>query len=352
MGSRAWYTTRERVMRAADVKASAYLSSEIDAAIDASSTAVDNLCNRGDDTRPGFAPWVGSLTVDWPVPNNDNAYRYYLNQNALNSVTSVVSGGTTITADVILRPDYGPPYTMLDVDRGSSSLFTFTTGSGQRSLVITGTWGWLGEDKTSSAWTLGADLTTTTATTARLNAPIGVGSIVLIGTERLTVTDRAWADSGQNGTLTSSLNAQTLAVSDGTAFLAGEELILDAERVLIRDITGNNLLVQRAVSGSTLAAHTNADIYWARSCTVERGALGTTAATHTSGDAVSIYSPPPQIEQLTVAYALDQRQQEASNYARTVGQGEGQRNASGAGLAILENRVVQQYGRQLRMRSI
>jgi hypothetical protein len=350
---RAWYTTRERVMRAADVKASAYLSTEIDAAIGQASQAVDTLCRRGDATRPGFAPWEGSITYDWPIEvNNDNAYRFYLNRNALHSVGTVTSGDTDISAHVFGWPETGPPYTAIDIDQGSNAILTFVTGAGQRSLVIGDQWGVRGEDVTRTGWKLSGAVSSTTANTMTIYAPIGVGSIVLIGTERVIVQERTWTTSGQTGTLAASTTAQTLAVSDGTAFLPGEELILDTERVLIRDIVGNNLIVARAVSGSTLAAHSGATIYWARSCTVERGALGTTAATHADQAVVSIYHAPPLAEQLTIAYALDTRQQETSAYARTVGQGENERPASGADIARLEKRLVALYGRPLRHRAV
>jgi hypothetical protein len=348
---RVWYATRGRVMRAADVNASAYLSDEIDAAIESASEAVDRLTRRGDETRPGFAPWVGTIEFNWPVDNNDEAYKFWLNQNALLSPESATSGGVDISADLIPWPEYGPPYTRLDVYQASGSVLSFLDGSGQRSLSITGEWGMTNAEKQRTAWALAGTIDAG-VTTAVLNAPADVGSLVRIGNERMIVTDKTWADSGQTGSIVASQTAQSLAVSDGTAFRAGEELILDAERVLVREIVGNMLNVRRAVSGSTLAAHTGSPIYWARTCEVERGALGTTAAAHTAGDAIAIHDVPGLIEQLTVAYALDQRQQEMSAYVRTVGQGEGQRNASGAGIRELEERVQSAYGRRLRLRVI
>lgn len=339
-------------MRAADVKASAYLSTEIDSAIESASKSVDSLCRRGDEIRPGFAPWEGTITFDWPIDiNNQDSYKFWLNQHTLLSPDAATSGGVDVTSALLPWPEYGPPYTRLDLDESSGKIYSFLTGSGQRSLAITGVWGWTDAEDTRTAWTL-ADSIDASVTMATLNAPVGVGSIVRIGAERMTVAEKYWATSGQTGSLVSSMTAETLAVSDGTAFLAGEELILDAERVLVRDIAGNNLMVKRAVSGSTLAAHTTATIYWARSCAVQRGELGTTAAAHSEGDAVAIFKPPALIEQLTIAYALDQRQQELSAYARTVGQGEGQRNASGAGIDNLEKRVVAAFGRPLRHRAI
>jgi hypothetical protein len=343
--TRAWYTTRERVMRVSDVKAAAYLASEIDAAIESASQAVDDLCKRGDAIRPGFAPWTGTIEFDWPVLNNDNAYRLWLNNHALLTAESATSAGADVSADLLPWPEYGPPYSALDLNQGSSSIFTFNSGRGQRSISVTGVWGYSDAEKTSTTWTLGGTVGGSD-TTLLLNAPIGVGSIVRVNDERVQVIERFWADSGQTASLASSMAAQTFAVSDGSVFLAGEELALDSERVLVRDVIGNNLTVQRAVSGSVLAAHTTAAIYWARSCQVERAALGTTAAAHTSGAMLRIFTPPALVEQLTIAYVLERRNLETGGYAD-------ERKFSGSTpLDDLEKRVLSAYGRQLRHRAV
>lgn len=344
---RAVYATVERVMRAADIKASAYARDDILDALESSSEAVDRLVNLGDATRPAFAPWTGSIVFDWPTANNGNAYRFWLNQFRLNSLTSLVSGGDTLTDDVLLWPASGAPYSAIEINtEASDALDIGDSGTGQRSLTIAGVWGVLGEDRTRSAWTLGAGVSASAATLA-LNAPIGIGSIVTIGTERMIVEDRTWSDSGQTApALTANVAGQSLIVSDGSDFLTGEEIMIDSERMLIRDIAANTLTVQRAVSGSVLAAHSNgATIYWARSCTVERGALGTTAATQALGAAISIYRAPSIVEQLTIAYALDRRAQESAGYARTIGQGESERQVSARGIADLERRLIERYGR-------
>lgn len=349
---RAPYTTVERVMRASDIKATAYVTNEIFDAILSASDSVDHLVNLGDETRPAFAPWKGSITFDWPTVNNGNAYRFSLNQFRLHSLTSLVSGGDTLTSVALPWPSYGPPYSVVEIDQAGSDSLDYGSGVGQRSLVLSGTWGTLGETSERSTWTIGASVSSS-ASTLTLNAPMGIGSIVSIGSERVIVSARSWASSGQTaGALTAAVNAQSVSVSDGSAFLAGEELIIDSERMLIREIVGNILTVQRAVSGSTLAAHSSgAAIYWARSCDVERGALGTTADSHTSGDALGIYRAPSLVEQLTIAYALDRIAQERSGYARTIGQGDSERSAPGRGIADLERRVLAAYGR-IRHRAI
>lgn len=349
---RAPYATVERVMRAADIKATAYATNEILDAILSASDSVDRLVNLGDATRPGFAPWAGAITFDWPVVNNNNGYRFDLNQFRLHSLTSMVSGGDALTGSALPWPSYGPPYSSVEIDQSGSDSLDYGSGVGQRSLVMSGTWGVLGETSERSAWTLGASASSS-VTTLTLNAPIGIGSIVSLGSERIIVSARSWAASGQTASaLTAAVNAQSITVSDGSAFLAGEEIIVDAERMLVRDVVGNVLVVQRSTSGSALAAHSNGTaIYWARSCEVERGALGTTADSHTSGDAVGIYRAPSLVEQLTIAYALDRRAQESAGYARTIGQGESERQVSARGIAELERRVLAAYGR-IRYRAI
>src|SRR5262245_17608135 len=142
-------------MRAADVKATAYLASEIDEAMQAGAEAIDRLCHRGDAVRPGFAPWTGTITYDWPDLNNEWGFRFYLNQNSLYTLTSLVSGGVTVTADALLGPVTGPPYSRIDIDRGSGSILSTGSGLGQASLAITGVWsGCRVAERTSNTWTL------------------------------------------------------------------------------------------------------------------------------------------------------------------------------------------------------
>lgn len=355
-GMGAVYTTRERVMRAADIRASAYRNEEIDLAIESASRAIDKLCRRGDETRPGFAPWTGTLSFDWPSSahgNTGSSFRLFLSPHSLLTLTSASSGGTSITSNAYGSPvESGAPYPALSVDRNSSSALSPGNGAGQRSASITGVWcGCLADERGRTTWTLGASASSSTGTLT-VNAPFGVGQILRIGDERLIVNDRAWAASGQTGTLAASQSAETLAVSDGSVFFPGEELILDSERVWIRDVVGNNLIVRRAISGSTLAAHTGAAIQWSRTAYCERGALGTAAAAHSSGDRVYFHKVPPLIEQLATAYALQQRAQESASYARTAGSGDSERQVNESGVRSLEQRVAAAYGIQLKHRAV
>lgn len=355
------YATVEKVMRVTDVKATAFNTDDILDALISASGDVDNLVKIGDATRPGFAPWTGTIAFDWPAPvNNANAYRFWLNQFRLHSLTSAVSGGTDISDDVLLWPPSGAPYSAVEVDTETSSALEAGTGSGQRSLSLAGVWGIVGRDRTKTTWTLSASIDSDDET-ATLLAPVGVGSSILIGSERMNVISRSWGDSGQTATaLTAQMNDQAITVSTGSAFLAGEELLIDGERVLVREISGNALTVQRAVGGSTLAAHSNgATIHWARVCGIERATLGTTAASHSSAAQISIYEPPALASQLTVAYAIDRRALETVGYARSLGHIKDRRQSfatiggdTGAvSIPALEGRVISAFGR-IRHRAI
>lgn len=351
--SDAWYTTVEDAMSSPDIKASAYAATRMAMHVSTGAAMVDKLCNMGARDRdiPGFAPWQGTLYFDWPNSQDADAGELYLNNHTLISLTSAVSGGTALAlADVLLEPVAdGPPYRRIRLDRAASSQFSSGTGTGQRSLALTGLWGHSNSERSSS--TLGAALTSS-AVSVSTAADVGVGSIVRVDSERMIVTARNWVTSAQTGTLTASNTAQSLAVSDGTVFRAGEELLMGTERMLIRDVVSNTLIVQRAWNGSTLAAHSGATIYYAHTLTVERGALGTTAAAHDSGATVYVWKPPSLLATLNRAYALDLFFQESAAYARTIGANESEREFNARGIKRLEQQVYDAYARRIRMRAV
>lgn len=327
------------------------MSAEIDRAIASASRMVDRLCHRGDHVRPGFAPWTGTLTFDWPAPSSPGSWKLWLDNHSLISVSMFTSGGVSIPiSSVLLRPIGGPPYSRLELDRADSYAFSFADGVGQASLAITGVWGFNDTERTATSWQLDGAVSSS-AEQLTINAPLHVGHTVRLGSERVLIVERSWADGGATGSLTASNADQVLTVTDGSLFLAGEELLLGAERMLIRDIAGDNLIVQRAVGGSTLAAHTDAAIYWSRVFTVERGALGTTAVAHSDAAQVYVHVVPGPVEELTRAYALDSVAQSDAGYARTVGSAEAERVAGGGAIRLLEERVYGGYGRKGRMRA-
>jgi hypothetical protein len=335
-----WYATREQIKQAMDSADTARDNTRVDRAAASASRDIDTLCHRI------FWPRVATRTFDWPRAEQLGAPSWvlWLDGQDLLSATTVTSGGTAIsTGAVLLRPDTGPPYTRVELDLSEDVSF----GGGdtwQRDITITGLWGYRNTEVPGGALAEALD-TTETSVDVTTSAAVGVGSLIRVGSERMIVTGKGMLTTGQTGTLTADDSARTLAVSDGTAFAVGETLLLDAERVLIEDIAANNLIVQRAYDGSTLAAHTAATIYAPRTLTVERGAGDTTAAAHDTAAAVSVWEPPPLVHDLALALAVTTMLQQRAGYARVVGTGDQQRETTGRGVAELRKRVRAAHGR-------
>ena len=343
------YATREEVMDALDVRVSAYSSGEIDAAILSASENVESLCRRT------FAPVVD--TRYWPYPNvaQNEAWTLWLDGSELISLTTLVAGLITVpSSGYYLEPQqYGPPYNRIEINRGSSYAFSGGAQGPQRSIAVTGLFGYLNEEETKG--TLNGAISDTTSTTLTATTNIGVGSTLRVDSERMFVTEKSYVTSGQTvqTPLTANLNNQTVAVTDGTQFVKRERLLIDAEYMLVVDIAGNNLIVKRAQQGSTLAAHSGSTIYFGRSLTVQRGALGTTAAAHSNAATVYRYKPPALVTQLTVAYALMRHLGERSGYAREAGAGgNAQQMAGRYDITSMENDCQSAHGRQARQRAV
>lgn len=345
-----WYATREEVGRELDFKEPTRSSPRIDRAIDSASRKVEALCHRR------FYPEAAARSFDWPNQQYARPERLWLESNELISVSSLVSGGLTIgPGEFFLRRSDDvdePPYNLLELNLGTNAAF----GGGsthQRDITITGTFGYR-DDQSPAGQVVTAVSAVGTSVTVTNSAAVGVGALLRIGTERLIVTDRSMTDTGQD--LATPIDAQqktaVVPVADGSVFPVGETILLDAERMLILDIAGASLIVQRAVDGSVLAPHTGSDIYAPRALTVRRGVLGSTAAPIPAGADISVWQPPGPVRSLCIAEALTELLQGRSGYARVVGSGENQRESSGRGLRELREQVYASHGRKGRVRAV
>jgi len=340
------YITRDEIMAALDVKPTAYMYAEVDRACRAGSRAVEGLLHRF------LYPLTATKYFDWPVSQTRYAVaqRVDFDEWALISATAVVSGGLTIApASYTLEPSqYGPPYEHLDLLRTSSAAFS---GGPQRGVAITGLWGWT-NDETTVGTLVGS--ITAVDTLATVTAPASVGAILRIGQERVHVVGSRWIDSAQTASaLTNLNNSVSITVSNGALFTENEFILIDSERMQVVEIAGNVLTVRRAVMGTVLAAHSGGvAIYWRHQLQIERGALGTTAAIASNGAAVYRWAVPSLAAELAQAYAEDFFLQRNAGYARTVGSGEGERQASGRGVTLVEQRAKRAMGRGLRLRSV
>jgi len=343
------YCTREDVMRAIDVKNYARINDQVDRAIRGATLAIESG-SLGLNRR--FYPLVATRYFDWPNDQYARPWRLYFNQYDCVSITSITTGGITLSpSDYFLEPaNSGPPFRRLDMNLASVKAFT-SGNTFQRSIVILGLWGYNADEEPAGALT--ANITTTSATSCTVtnSAIVGVGNIIRMDNERMIVTEKSMVSTAQTGSITASNADVSLTVADGTQYAVGETLLLDSERVRVADIAGNVLTIQRAQDGSVLAGHTGATIYAPRVLTVTRGALGTTAATHTAGALVK-HVVPPLVRNLAVAEAINTLEQEQAAYARTVGSGDNVRPAPGTGLKDIRAQAQAAHARQGRQRAV
>jgi len=346
------YVGREAIASALDVKTSAYMNREIDRACASGSRATEGLCDRR------FYPLAATKYWDWPNTQSAPPWRLWLDDNELISASAVVSNGVTIPADSYnLEPnEYGPPYDRLELLRSGNYAFAGAS-TPQRAIGITGLYGFTNDEEQPAL--LAAVMSSSSATSLTLDSPAGdVGSLIRIGNERMFITDKLWSASVQTvqnaSGMDASTNTTTLTVTDSTVYEADEVILIDTERMKVREVVGSTtLIVTRAWDGTTLAIHANAaPIYRQLTLIVQRGVLGTTAATHALNALVYRWVPPSLITEMAQAYAEDAFLQRNTGYARTVGSADNERMASGRGIKDLEIRVRRTYARMGRQRSV
>lgn len=356
---RVFYTTREEVQDAFDVREAAHRSAQIDSAIASSSDDVDGWLNRH---KHGLAPVDATRYFPWPARNFSQPWRLWLDENELISLTSLTAGGVVIPpADYFLEPvNSGPPFTNIEIDLSSNASFT-NSGTAQRAIEAVGLWG-IGDDR-KPAGALAAAVVSTSATAVDVtdSTLVGVGSMLIVDSERMLVTGKSALTTGQalGSDMIASKSDQTVDVADGTQLRVGELLLIDNERMRIVDITGNNATVIRAYDGSTLAAHTlGATVYAYRRLTVERGARGSTAATHLIGASATTWYVPDLVRDLTRAATITRLEQEWSAYGARVYSDEAERDSSGTevvagrGLTDLRRACARRYKRKFRKAAV
>lgn len=342
--------TREDVKRAVDIKLTARADAAVDRAIEAATGVVEGKLHRS------FHPVTATRYFDWPGNRRSRPWILRLDQHEVVSVSSLVAGGETIpSTDYFLEPNgTGPPFTRIEIDISTTSAFT-SGDTTQRAIAVTGVFGY-GAD-TAAAGSLDGTITDTATTlTVTDESLLGVGDVLLVGSERILVTDKAMTATGvtTSGALTASNSDVTVTVSGSAGAPAvGEVILVDSERMLVVDAVSTTLTVKRAWDGSTLAAHNSgAAVNAARQLTVARGQLGTTAAAHSDGASVARHVVPSLVRQLAVAEAISQGLQEGAGWARQAGSGDNEREVLQRGLGVLRDQAYTAFGRKARTRAV
>lgn len=351
------YCTLEEVQGALDVPETARSSSQIIREIQGSSRGIEG------DLLRYFYPSVSTQFFDWPDHQFAAPWRLWLDQRELTSATQVLAAGVDITSSVMLRPDDAPlrgkPFTKIEIDLSSNAAFN-AGNTFQRSIAVTGTFGYCAADTPAGTISAFSDTTGTTGTVSN-SAAVGVGSLIRVDSERMAVTAKGMAVTGQ--TLAADLPAQNnstvVGIQSGAAVGQGEVVLIDGEQMLAVDTAGNNLIVQRAWNGTVLAGHAGgAAVYAARQVTVQRGVLGTTAATHSANATVNLHLVPPLIRDLCVAETLNTLVQSRRGYTQIVKRttsggsaGPGDPLEVATALDDLRKRVATRYQRAMRTRT-
>lgn len=324
-----WYVTRETVKGALDIKETARNDARIDRCIESATDSVTGL------TRRLFDPWTGTMRYD--APHGDTLW---FGRRALVRFDSIsIDGVAGDTSDFTLLPiDDGPPYDGIRVDSATSASLVGAVGT--PSIAIGGVHGYDLTELMAGATVEALDASETGVDlSGAASAAVGVGSVIRVDDERMTVTARSQLSTGVtlSANLTASRADTAVTVSSGAGVSTGETVMIDAEKMTVDDIAGNVLIVRRAVDGSTLATHTSsATLYAPRTVTVTRAVLGTSAATHSTSATVYVWQPPALVGELALAYALTSLGQSQAGYARSVGSGDNEREASGRGLRQIE----------------
>lgn len=369
--TRACYATRERVRRALDVQQATRSDTVIDRKLQLGSGAVDRLCMRK------FYPLLTTYNWDWPNYQYAYPWRIWLDQKELAGDPANAPGGKLVTGSFLpspiqitpgqylLEPQDGPPYTEVQLRRDTNAAFGYNT-TPQWDFQMTGYFGyWL---QTQVAAFLAQAITSATQTTIQMspNSTIDVGSTLVIGSERMLVTNNQYVSTGItfiSGCTNASAADNTMTVPDGTQFAEQEVILVDSEWMLILGIIGNNLIVKRAYSGSVLATHSPVLIYAKRQLTVSRAFLGTAAATsYPQNTSVSVDIYPELVSELTIAEAVVSLIQEPQGYANQQqsnyygqsqrGQGQQRESFPGPGLPDLRGQTFEAYGRKARSRVV
>lgn len=348
------YATREQVKRAVSING-ADKDPIIDRLIESVSRSIESC------TKRFFIPETQTRTYRWPNLIYGHILTLWLDGDLISVTTLQIraqdSSPTTIPAsDFYLEPaNHAPPFDRIEIDLSSGSAFE-SGDTPQRSVSVEGEWGY--SDNTAPAGTVSSGLDSDSGATTMVcsnAALIGVGDTLLIESERMFVSDRAFANLASillNGALTADQTNDTVTVDASHGIQANEVIKVDSEDMYVKAVNGNDLTVIRAYNGSLLAAHAdNTQAQINRTLTIERGVNGSTAATHADSTAISKYEVPFDINELCVAEVIAAYSQEQSGWGREIGQGEGQREHNEKALGRLRKEVIGNYKR-MRMAAI
>lgn len=338
--------SREAVKAAASIDGTAQ-NARVDRIIEGISDEIEKA------TRVYFIPRTETRLFRWPNDHSRGTH-LWLNTGLISIATLQTkaqdSSPTTISAnDFFLEPqEFGPPYNRIEIDVSSTAAFE-PGDTPQRSISVAGEWGYSNNTKAAGA-VAGTGLNSTTATefVCSNGSLIDVGDTLLIESEKLFVSERAFASLGSvlinDASVTASMANNTITLDASHGILAGETIQLDAEQLFVISIDTNDINVIRAFNGTTLAAHADdTPVHTNRTLTVTRGENGSTAAAHADTTAISKYVPELSVLNLALDASLAKWHQESAGWGRSTGKSGASSPFTGQDLADRAKRIIHQH---------
>lgn len=241
------------------------------------------------------------------------------------AVTSILDDADTLQAsDYLLYPrqrlwDNGP-YDRITLDPDATTIGAWSLE--EDIIVVTGRWG-LYEQSEATGATVQDDPLSDSATSLLANngSKIRPGKVLLVDAEQLLVTATA-AATASTATLNGALdaNSEEVAVSDGSQLNIGEIAKVEFEKMLVLDISGNTLLVDRGWDNTKRTTHADTTaVNVHRTFTVKRAINGTTANSHAQGTDIYQYLPPYDVNYLCKQTASLMSRKEDTGYAGKTG---------------------------------
>lgn len=239
----------------------------------------------------------------------------------LSATTILVDDDELESGDYILYPQNklwaNGPYMRIKVHPDSDTVYYFPAIA--RVASILGTWG-LWEKSQSTGATVASQTDSATTLVVDDASVVSPGAVLLIESEQELVT-AVGSPTDSTADTNEELDAEEdqVTVTDGTKVKIGEVIRIEFEQMLVRDISGNDLLVERGWNRTARVVHLTAmDVYVYRTFAVERGVNGTTAAAHTS-KAVSRFVAPSDVFYLCKQMAALMLKKADSGFAGKVG---------------------------------
>src|SRR3990167_6994379 len=144
-----WYTTRESVKRAVEIKG-ADRDAVIDQHIEVAAREIDRQLNRR------FIPLTKVRYFEWPQDADVALYNrkaiLYLDEDliSVSAITSENGDVTLVAGDYLIEPvNEGPPYHRIEIDKSAvTTTAAFAAGdTTQRAIAVTGSWGYGNDTK-------------------------------------------------------------------------------------------------------------------------------------------------------------------------------------------------------------